>query len=805
MYKDFHSLDDLFAWIKTDKEWDGANAGLHNRYPIRFILFDNFVDFNDFIVNRPDGIYSQSIEKMLDQDFPDLFLSYSQLSKDICAYVKKIPANDFVIYPFSEMTRFYQNDTEKEFDSLVKTIRLQQPPADAQKNHVRLYIPIVGMQEKMSKFITDANTFVWEYKTSTQEELYRLILTNGNLYNVSGLEEKYSVVRNLREWLKLWEQGENVKKNLICSSKTIYISADNAQPDNAFEYIVCDNAYEFLTKGLLLNFGNVTLVDDDMHYWEELASHIDIVDFDFTIFVHEKFGSFSLHDSKGFVEAWFDCNSDFDKWLLTIYYRKEVNDTGYVCSALRNCKQLSSSELFSNIATNIFDEPYTQDDIDERQEVIAIAKEHNVRITDAAEKKLYSKLVSSAEDSTIGYRNTVRLLTSFTFTEQKLIVEWLGKGLILRSDIERIYPDLYNYMAPMSIKQSATNHWVNHYVDAYKESKLSNSILPNLEAALKAKNGTPAEFYLWRDNFKTVKTLLHNREDIEVFYWIDGLGIDWIPYIVSVIKSFEHDGAYLNEVMIASAELPTTTSVNRVKLESLVTSGELKKCGDLDDLAHQHTQFPDYIIDEMGVVKDAISQVLSQYNSKKIAFVSDHGLSYMAQYGKGLNLSGVVGDHEGRVAKCSSNCTVGDNKYVILDDQKTICALSYDSLTSKTNKGHGAHGGCTPEEVLVPIIIVSPHKNSSNFTANLEECEISSTNPVVRFTILGLSSIDTPHIIYNGLTYMMNNISGNIYESERLSLNDTATRVTLQINDFEQNEFIKLSLGVKEDDLFSDF
>lgn len=41
MYKSFNTLDELFAYIKEDKEWTGANAGLHNRYPIRFVLFDN--------------------------------------------------------------------------------------------------------------------------------------------------------------------------------------------------------------------------------------------------------------------------------------------------------------------------------------------------------------------------------------------------------------------------------------------------------------------------------------------------------------------------------------------------------------------------------------------------------------------------------------------------------------------------------------------------------------------------------------------------------------------------------------------
>lgn len=138
MHKQFTSLDDLFEHIIEDKNWTGANAGQINRYPVRFVLFDNFADFYQFIVNRPSGIYKHSIDTMLDKNNPDEFLSYTELSKEIRAFTKKIPANDFIIYPFSEMARFYDNYDHNEFDSLVTTIRGQQAPEDAQLNHIRL-------------------------------------------------------------------------------------------------------------------------------------------------------------------------------------------------------------------------------------------------------------------------------------------------------------------------------------------------------------------------------------------------------------------------------------------------------------------------------------------------------------------------------------------------------------------------------------------------------------------------------------------------------------------------------------------
>ena len=217
MHQSFTSLEDLFAHMKEDKEWTGANVGQYNRYPMRFVLFDNFADFYQFVADRPTGVYKYSINTMLDDENPDQFLSYTELSKDIRAFAKMIPINDFIIFPFSEMARFYDNDTYKEFDSLVTTIRGQEAPQDAQEAHVRLYIPIVGMQGKMGKFMNDNATFVWEYKSGNDKGTYNLVLTNGTTYGVSGLDEGYTLVNNLNEWLRLWEQGGDVKQTIICS------------------------------------------------------------------------------------------------------------------------------------------------------------------------------------------------------------------------------------------------------------------------------------------------------------------------------------------------------------------------------------------------------------------------------------------------------------------------------------------------------------------------------------------------------------------------------------------------------------
>lgn len=807
MHKTFTTLEELFAHIKEDKEWTGANAAHHNRYPVRFVLFDNFADFNEFINERPAGIYKHSIDSLLNPDWPDTFLSNTELSKEVRAFVKHIPVNDYVIFPFSEMARFYDNTENTEFDAIVKTVGATQAPEDAQAEHIRIYIPIVGMQGKMNRFMNDNNTFVWEYKSGTEQGTYQLVITNGTTYGVDGLESKYTVVGSLKEWLHLWKQGANVKPTIISSSPNIFKNAHHAQPDNAFTYLECRNAYQFLTSGLGLDFGvTEEPSSDEMPHWERLASMIDINTFNFEEFVKERLDTFTLNSGVDFIKSWFDCESAFDRWLLALYFRKIANPNSYVVKALSACTVLSKAELFSNIATLIFDEPNHDQYITERRQVLELAKEQHVNITEFARTKIKAKLQAIAlSPEQGGIYAAIKLLTPLTNEELQLAIDWIGQGKIKPTDIKNIFPNLYHYLAPLEIGAlGADLKWVAEYFDLYRRSKIADNISSELKHILLEKNGNQASFMAWKDDFKTVRTILHNRNDIEVIYWIDGLGVDWIPFIRNIVAGYAKENVYLNEIHIAASELPTTTLVNKSKLKSLLPeSTELPKTGDLDTFAHKSKTYPQYIIEEMAIVEEAIKTVLDEYNGKKIAFVSDHGLTYLSQHEAGMKLAGVKSDHEGRVATATSQVNT-DKNYILLDDGKTLVSLTHRSLTDKVNKGHGAHGGATPEEVLVPILILSSQKNPSNYSISLVSDELEGTNPVVKLIIKGLSSIDVPSIDYNGMTYKLNMLGENKYESEKLSLVDTATKVTLRINDKPINTFnIKVSTGASEEyDLF---
>jgi len=805
MYKEFHTLEELYHEVELDKNYGGVESASYNRYPIRFVLFENFNDFADFVQSCSDhGIFVQSLDKWLpDESQDDKMLTYSQLASIIESYIHNLPVNDVIIAPFSEIARFYDNVKYHEFDSLLKTIRLIQSPKNTRENapRQRIYIPIIGMQSKISKFKNDSVIFIWNYLSGKECKNYRLILTSGTTYGVKGLEKDYTLCENFRQWVVLWKsEREDIKSQIISSSECIFNNAENAQPDNAFEYTICNNVFEFLKDGLGLDLDGLFLRQEDLPNWEKFAPLIDIENFDFDTFIYKHF-NISTIDKDDFVKIWFEYKDNFDRWLLKMYFLRKQEKSSYLQRVLGNCKTQSTPELFSLLATQIFEEPTDNNSLQQRRVLLKYAKEENVQIRTEEEKRIEKELLTIAKDPERGYKVAMEYMTSFTILEQCLMIKWIGSGNIDKQDIQNIFPELYTYLTQSDIQTEECNKWINEYFYEYTLSKVANKPTKELLKFLNEKNASQTSFELWRNNFKTVKTILHNRQDIDLYYWIDGLGVDWVPFIIKIIEKHRVDCVYLNEIYVATAELPTITSVNKIKLEEL-SNDKLEKIGDIDSFAHSSKSYPEYLINEFRIVEQSISKVLSQYNGKKIAFVSDHGISYMAQCGKGLNMAGIKANHSGRCAEWQKGDIQSDNNYIILEDSKTLCALKNNSLADKTPSGQGAHGGVTPEEVLVPIIIVSNMKKANNFSVQMKNTEIKGNNPYVQFEIKGLSSIDYPTLVYNNRNYQLYNKSGNIFESERLDLDSVENELKVVIGQYSELFKVKVETGVEEADLF---
>ena len=804
MYKDILTLEELKETIITDKNVSTeVGASNQNRFPLRFILTDSFDDCFKLIewLQTERQVHVESVDKWMDARYPDLMMTYQELGEAIENYVRRIESNDGLVAPFSELARFYDNTKDKTFDALIKSIKGIEGTESAQENHQRIYIPIVGLEEKMQMFKNESQITIWHLKDNENTGYRVVIMNDAECFGVSGLDAQYNVVHNLKEWLNIWKNSEAQKKHtIITTSRTIYTDSVHANPDNAFTYTMPKNVNEFLTKGLGFTFENIIYRESDEDKWRLLAQQIDASEtFVFSEFVQHYFGVTAIEDSITFLKVWFSHSVSFDRWLLALFYTSTHNRESLLCRCLGRMADYSNRSLFNEV---VLDMTTISSEVEERKTILNIAADNNVILTEEVVSLLGRRL--EAIPQKLGYKQALQYFTRLTIREKEIALVWLGKGNISSKDVKAFFPELALYMQSGLTSISGSNAWLDDYFQTYKQAKISNEYTSEIDNQIREKNRDSVSFDTWYQTFKTTRTLLSGRSDIEVFYWIDGLGVDWIPFVSELIRQHEQENIYLNDVMIARALLPTTTTVNKIELQKLSEVDiQNMKVGDLDSMAHRSSNvYPHIYVEEMEVVKAAVNKIISSYAGKKVAIVSDHGLTYMSQLCGGLNMAGIESDHHGRLATKKTDGITADNSFITLEDGRTLCALKHQSLCEKVPKGQGIHGGCSPEEVLVPIFIISGSPNECCWSAYPLTDEVSSANPVVKFHISGLNSNDIPYLLYGGKQYTFTKVGADEYISDTLLLSSDDDTFSISVGGVIRPYKILVNMGATTNDLF---
>ncbi len=804
-FKTVASFEELKILVEEDKHINGMGAATANRYPIRFVLFDDFHDSFEFVMymQQECGVAIQSVDKWIDANYPDLMITYQELGEHIADYIRSLDGHDSVVTPFSELARFYDNQESHTFDALVKTLKSIEASSEGLEHSQRIYIPIVGLEGKMSAFETDTQITVWHlHDDEAAANNYTMILVDDDsCYGVKNMESQANVVHTVGEWLDIWKNTEvHQRKTIVCTSRSIFANAKYAQPDNAFSYVCPKNAYEFLKNGLQLELGDIPYQEKDEENWQLLAEQIDLSGkFEFNSFVCHYFEVSEISSYKTFLKVWFARSGAFDRWLLCAYYLYAQPCDGFLQTCLGKLTSYGNADLFTEIAMHM---TTVKTEREERSYCLNEAGKRNVKLTDSVEVVVGNRLESIAKQN--GYHEAIKYFSGITNREKELAVVWLGKGHITANEVKAFFPALFDYMQPQPMFTPQTP-WLNLYLDIYKQAKLGNVYTDEVKKIISERNADSVVFDTWYQSLKTTAALLSVRKDIEVYYWIDGLGAEWIPFVQAILARHQQDNIYLNEVMVARALLPTTTEVNKVELQRLSEMDiQSMKIGDLDALAHLSTnRYPNTIMSEMQVVENAIEHIISKYAGKKIAIVSDHGLTYLSQLQGGLNLAGFDSDHHGRVAVSKMGKASTDKNYFVLDDGKTVCALHHQSLCSKVPRDQGIHGGCTPEEVLVPIFVISNSPDNRHWSVVLLTTEVSPAAPQVRLRIKGLAGSGIPYAIYGNKAYKLKKVGEEEYLSESLLPDESDTTISIQVAGKEIGKcYVTWKKAAEEEDLF---
>ena len=733
--KDFESVSSLMEEIQKDR---ACKDILAQRYPVRFIMLDNFETFRELSNELTSaGIDTFPLETILEKNHEeDTWITTDELKESICSCTQST-----MITPFSELARFYSDD---EFVGFFNEIILHEDLAHPGK---RIYIPLIGLKNRVEGFLGRFGRIaesapIWRLNTGHQS--VHVYLSKYKGFEIPEQEDK-CIISNFREWLRFWKTSAP-KPKIVCTALPIVAFYKNSKPDNIFTFSEIKNAYDFLTDFLDIHLP-FTFKDEEIPYYEELLKKIDKTkpaEFSFDTFVRSHFNRVDINPID-ILQDWGGDSTAFDRWLLQKYATSQeaysANNPYFICCISQPDMPKTPYRLFEEIAQHIF---YFQEDkeqrqyTDERSALMQSAQDLFRRYVSSSSQEYLRKCIIDTFQVQSDLRLAIELCTQTFDFEKRLAMAWYinysKDGFYTFDRLAKQYPDLAAYLRVFQIDGlKDEDKWVVNYVQEYRRSKLRDEYSKQLSDILLRYNKDSETFYHWYWHFKNSHERLA-AQNFDKIYWIDGLGTEYISLIQHVIEEAKSD-FHIVSTEITRSNIPSSTSLNRFDGPNVV------KFGALDELGHDshHYQPFETLITEIQLVKKIILQIISDNKNTQstIAIVSDHGMSALSRLCDSKKYSKDT-EHEGRYIKVNDGHKSDDSDFIShvneTDRQTYIVALKHASLGSKPS--HEVHGGCTPEEVLTPFIVISNIGNVVPYIIQRMSNRIQISNPVIKLQII---------------------------------------------------------------------
>ena len=325
-----------------------------------------------------------------------------------------------------------------------------------------------------------------------------------------------------------------------------------------------------------------------------------------------------------------------------------------------------------------------------------------------ARKKLL-KGVSEADIASFIKKNevdpdeSIYKLTDNTLLERKTIICWVSKYGFIK-ELEQIYPALFMYLKKYTFTCGKYSEKLTEYFEKYKRQKVANKVEDGFETYAQENS----KLYAGLQTRANALMTLGDKKS-SYLYWIDALGVEYLAYIQELAKM---KGLSIH-IEIARADLPTTTGINKGFFDDWDDEHTKYKESKLDDIKHhdkggfdyRECKLPIHLASELNVIEDAINRAateLALHNYKRFIIVSDHGASRLAVLGQHSEKyeTETKGEHSGRCCKYFDDYhienSIAENGYVVLTD--------YGRFRGSREASVEVHGGCTLEEVVIPII-----------------------------------------------------------------------------------------------------
>lgn len=347
------------------------------------------------------------------------------------------------------------------------------------------------------------------------------------------------------------------------------------------------------------------------------------------------------------------------------------------------------------------------------------------------------------------YEERLLFLTGASEKERIYLLHLVGQWLRLdasqvysNTKIKELYPELIAYL-----DGAAYDEDLRRYMALYKAHKLENS-LPQDEDLYFA--GIQTDGYDYRH-----AVLSNAIKNNTVLLWIDALGVEWLPLLLWVLQ--EDQKGIIQEYSVTMANLPTETEFNKQWEQMDIKYQKLDR---LDKLAHKGViDDPDYyacVEQQFQFIKSIATTVRKLFKEyQRVIITGDHGTSRLAARFF-HNRDGFPVPQGGKVCSHGRYCRVPGKPATLLSTQREakdqdgnyyIVFKNYDHFTQPgfaagaddENAIYGeVHGGGSPEEALIPVIVVDsrePLKQSAKWKKNPVKISMKKINATVQFSL----------------------------------------------------------------------
>jgi len=329
-------------------------------------------------------------------------------------------------------------------------------------------------------------------------------------------------------------------------------------------------------------------------------------------------------------------------------------------------------------------------------------------------------------DSIPVYEFRLDYLSCVTREERIYLLRMVGKWMredpsqaLASQRLQQVYPELYAYLQR---DIEAYDSPIARYLSLYKAHKLENT-LPTDEEAYFADIDTGAYDYRY-------SVLSDNSTPETTILWIDALGVEWMSLLLWSINKY--CDVTVPHTVITQATLPTETRFNDQWSNMSTPSDKLDK---LDGLAHKGiVDEPDYyacIEEQMNFVCSIckrINELIVKYH--RVIITGDHGTSRLAARFFHVR-DGITAPQKATVLSHGRCCELPTDTPVLTstmrfvkhsDESQYIVFTNYDHFKQSgfaagaddENAIYGeVHGGASPEEMLVPVVVVDSNKKIS--------------------------------------------------------------------------------------------